>query len=111
MRFFRKKSDPSGHQEYLDGLITSIRQARRDEEEKPGLHAFVEDDEYLPGGRPDAASRVPPGVADPGPAAVPPESAEAEAVASLEAYLSALNAADAAQTAEEEDEDRGEDAI
>ena len=93
MRLFRKKSDSPGHQEYLDGLISSIRRARRKEEEKPDLQAFVEAD-YFPG-EPPGPPKVPPSVAKAGGAiqgAAP--SNEAEAVADLEAYLSALNAAE-----------------
>jgi hypothetical protein len=101
MRLFRKKSDSPGHQEYLDGLITSIRKARREEEEKPGLHAFVEEDTFPVVDAP-GPPRVPPGVAKNGdfsPSSL--SGGDADEVANLEAYLSSLNAADAAR----EDED------
>jgi hypothetical protein len=112
MRLFRRKSDSSDHQEYLSDLITSIRQARREEleqlEEKPGLHSFVEDDFYPGGGKSATPARVPPGVAKGGgglPAEDPP-SDDVEAVADLEAYLSALNAAEEAAGEEEDSEER-----
>jgi hypothetical protein len=94
MRFFRKKSNSEGSQEYLDGLISSIKQARREEdEEKPGLHSFVEAD-YFPG-EASGPPKVPPGVsASPTAAKNELPSDEAEAIADLEAYLSALNAAE-----------------
>jgi hypothetical protein len=109
MRLFRKKSESqSDHQEYLTELITSIRQAKREEieqmEEKPGLHSFIED-EYYPGGKPTGKGKVPPAIAD----TVEPQdvpSSEAAAVADLEAYLSSLEAAE--QLAQQEqDEDKG----
>jgi hypothetical protein len=107
MRLFRKKSDPPGHQEYLDGLITSIRQARKEEEEK-GLHAFVEEDNF-PVAEEPGPPRVPPGVAkatgtQPG----AEQGEEAEEIANLEAYLSQLEAAD--QSPEEEGEEGEENA-
>ena len=107
MRLFRKKSDSPAHQEYLDGLISSIRHARRGEEEKPGLHAFIEEDDYYPGATPAEPPRVPPGVSKPaGAAESTPEAGDASAVADLEAYLTSLNAADAARVeAEAEDRD------
>lgn len=90
MRLFRKKSDSPAHQEYLDGLINSIRQARREEEEKPGLHAFVEEDSF-PIPDDSKPARVPPGIAG---AAPDPDSpgADANEIANLEAYLSKLDA-------------------
>jgi hypothetical protein len=109
MRLFRKKSESqSDHQEYLAELITSIRQAKREEieqlDEKPGLHSFIED-EYYPGGKPTGTGKVPPSLADAvEPADVP--SSEAEAVADLEAYLSSLEAAEQLAR-QEQDEDRG----
>jgi hypothetical protein len=107
MRLFRKKSESqSDHQEYLTELITSIRQAKREEieqmDEKPGLHSFIED-EYYPGGKPTGTGKAPPGVADStGPSDV--SSSDAEAVADLEAYLSSLEAAEqlAQQQADED---------
>jgi hypothetical protein len=105
MRLFKKKSDSPGHQEYLDGLITSIRKARREEEEKPGLHAFVEEDKF-PMTEAPGPPRVPPGVAKA--AGLSPENApegeDAEEIANLEAYLSQLEAADAAPSDEENGE-------
>ena len=96
MRLFRKKSDSPGHQEYLDGLITSIRKARKEEEEKPGLHAFVEEDKF-PMKEEMGPPRIPPGVAKA--AGLSPQGAadgeETEEIANLEAYLSQLEAADA----------------
>jgi hypothetical protein len=107
MRFFKKKSDSPDHQEYLDGLITSIRKARRQEEEKPGLHAFIEEDDFPVAGEP-GPPRVPPGVANAGSVPATPEAEESEEIANLEAYLSRLTAADAAREAEEEEsEDSG----
>ena len=101
MRFFRKKPDSSSNQEYLDGLITSIRKARREDEEKPGLHAFVEEDNFPVADAP-RPPRVPPGLAKRGgdPDA-PAQGEDAKEIANLEAYLSSLNAADAEQEAEE----------
>jgi hypothetical protein len=102
MRLFRKKSE-TGNQEYLDGLINSIRQARREEQETPGLHSFA-DDEYFPTEEPLGPPRVPPGVPHPVSGASPViDDADAEAVADLEAYLSALNAAEAAAPDEEDE--------
>jgi hypothetical protein len=108
MRLFRRKSSsPSDHQEYLSDLISSIRQAKREEleqqDEKPGLHSFIEDD-YFPGGKPGPA-KVPPGLANDA-APVAGSADDADAVADLEAYLSELNAAEeaAAETAAEDDE-------
>jgi len=108
MRLFRRKSESqSDHQEYLTDLISSIRQAKREEieqmEEKPGLHSFIEDD-YYPGGEPSDPAKRPPGV----PQGAPADGAsdDAEAVADLEAYLSTLEAADA--KAQEEDTERRE---
>lgn len=104
MRLFRKKSDSGGHQEYLDGLITSIRKARREEdEEKPGLHSFVEEDHFPVADAP-GPPRVPPGVAKA--KGLPGEQAEdSEEIANLEAYLTELNAAEAASSEEESSED------
>jgi len=92
MRLFRKKSDSPAHQEYLDGLISSIRQARREEEEKPGLHAFVEEDTF-PITDTSTPARVPPGAANSGTAPDPDApGADANEIANLEAYLSKLDA-------------------
>jgi len=103
MRLFRKKPDSPGQQEYLDGLITSIRKARREDEEKPGLHSFVEEDDF-PAADAPGPPRVPPGVAKarglPGSPAPDEDSKE---IANLEAYLTALNAADEAEAESAED--------
>jgi hypothetical protein len=95
MRLFRKKSDSPDHQEYLDGLITSIRKARREEDEKPGLHAFIEEDTFPVAGEP-GPPRVPPGVAKAGglPGS-PAPGQDTDEIANLEAYLTTLNAAEA----------------
>jgi hypothetical protein len=104
MRLFRKKSDSPDHQEYLDGLITSIRKARREEEEKPGLHAFVEEDNFPVADAP-GPPRVPPGVGNAGSGAgAGAGSEEQEEIANLEAYLSKLEADEAAAPQDEEDE-------
>ena len=107
MRLFRKKSDSPDHQEYLDGLITSIRKARREEEERPGLHAFVEEDNF-PVAEAPGPPRVPPGVAKSGGApGADANSDEAEEIANLEAYLSKLEAAEAAAPQEGDEEQYG----
>jgi hypothetical protein len=106
MRLFRKKSDSPG-QEYLDGLITSIRKARPEDDEeekaKPGLHSFVEDDRFPVADAP-GPPRVPPGVAK---ARVLPgdQDQETDEIANLEAYLTELNAAEAATLDDESAED------
>jgi hypothetical protein len=102
MRLFRKKSESqSGNQEYLDGLITSIRKARRNDDDKPDLQAFIEE-EYYPGEKTMSGPRGPQGVSgSSGTIEDKQEGDDAEAVANLEAYLSALNAADAAEADEE----------
>ena len=102
MRLFRKKSESqSGNQEYLDGLITSIRKARREEDDKPDLQAFIEE-EYYPGDSTVSPPHVPPGASGASAGIVDsPAGDEAQEVANLEAYLSALNAADAAEADEE----------
>jgi hypothetical protein len=107
MRLFRKKSDSPDHQEYLDGLITSIRKARREEEERSGLHAFVEEDSFPVADAP-GPPRVPPGVAKPGGASESgPAGDEAEEIANLEAYLSKLEAAEAAAPQDDEEQEYG----
>jgi hypothetical protein len=101
MRLFRKKSDSPDHQEYLDGLITSIRKARREEDEKPGLHAFIEEDTFPVAGEP-GPPRVPPGVAKAGGLPGSPAPAEdTDEIANLEAYLTTLNEAEAVKPDED----------
>lgn len=103
MRLFRRKSDSPDHQEYLDGLISSIRKARRQEEEKPGLQAFIEDDEYPLTSESPAPPRVPPSAAQKGVApSTTPHGDQTDEIANLEAYLSSLNA--------EPEPDTGDDA-
>ncbi len=108
MRLFRKKADSPAHQEYLNGLISSIRQARRIEEEKPDLHAFVEEDGF-PITDTSRPGRVSPGALHTEAPAEPDEpAADANEIANLEAYLSRLDAAPPPETDEPEDDSPGE---